>query len=103
MASLHCCAWGSFCRLLNFGDKVGKISVGMFLFIAMAIMVYPLVTYHWRASAIRRRDAGPYDDRLGPTVLCVFSSSLCRPSSTHSIQVQQSISIGETCGIHITN
>ncbi|KAF9513006.1 hypothetical protein BS47DRAFT_1344705 [Hydnum rufescens UP504] len=58
--------------LLNFGDKVGKISAGMFSFIAMAIMVYALATYHWRASAIRRRDAGPYDDRLGPTVLCVF-------------------------------
>ncbi|KAF9513255.1 hypothetical protein BS47DRAFT_1344503 [Hydnum rufescens UP504] len=58
--------------LLNFGDKVGKISAGMFSFIAMAIMVYALVTYHWRASAIRRRDTGPYDDRLGPTVLCVF-------------------------------
>ncbi|KAF9504588.1 hypothetical protein BS47DRAFT_660584 [Hydnum rufescens UP504] len=58
--------------LLNFGDKVGKISAGMFSFIAMAIMVYALVTHHCRASAIRRRDAGPYDDRFGLTVLCVF-------------------------------
>ncbi|KDQ15400.1 hypothetical protein BOTBODRAFT_65476 [Botryobasidium botryosum FD-172 SS1] len=58
--------------LLNFGDKVGKISAGMFSFVAMAIMIYALVTYHWRAAAIRRRDTGPYDDRLGPTMLCVF-------------------------------
>ena len=31
----------------------------------MAIMVYALVTYHWRASAIRNKGSGPYDDRLG--------------------------------------
>jgi hypothetical protein len=29
-----------------------------------------LITYHWRANAIRKRGSGPYDDRLGPTVLC---------------------------------
>ncbi|TIC15366.1 hypothetical protein E3Q14_00404 [Wallemia mellicola] len=57
--------------LLNFGDKVGKISAGMFSFVAMLIMVYALVTYHWRASAIRKRGTGPYDDRLGPTILCI--------------------------------
>lgn len=34
-------------------------------FVAMAIMVYALVTYHWRASAIRNKGSGPYDDRLG--------------------------------------
>lgn len=39
---------------------------------AMAIMVYALVTYHWRASAIRNRGSGPYDDRLGPTVLSIM-------------------------------
>lgn len=58
--------------LLNFGDKVGRLSAGLFTFIAMATMVYALVTYHWRASAIRRRGSGPYDDRFGPTVLCIF-------------------------------
>ncbi|KAF9512332.1 hypothetical protein BS47DRAFT_1284189, partial [Hydnum rufescens UP504] len=52
--------------LLNFGDKVRAAPRGMFSFIGMAIMVYALVTYHWRASAIRRRDAGPYDDHLDP-------------------------------------
>jgi len=35
-------------------------------------MVYALVTYHWRANAIRKRGTGPYDDRFGPTMLCVF-------------------------------
>jgi hypothetical protein len=26
---------------------------------------FSLVTYHWRANAIRKRGSGPYDDRLG--------------------------------------
>lgn len=33
---------------------------------AMAIMVYALYTYHWRAASIRRGGRGPYDDRFGP-------------------------------------
>ncbi|KAJ7068455.1 vacuolar transporter chaperone 1 [Mycena amicta] len=73
--------------LLNFGDNVGKVSAAMFSVIgeqniplfgpssspplAMGIMVYALYTYHWRASSIRRGGRGPYDDRLGPTVLCI--------------------------------
>ncbi|PWN25061.1 putative VTC1-protein controls Sec18p/NSF-dependent priming of snares and [Jaminaea rosea] len=58
--------------LLNFGDNVGRISAAMFSFVAMAIMVYALATYHWRAAAIRNRGSGPYDDRLGPTMLSVM-------------------------------
>jgi len=57
--------------LLNFGDKVGKISAAMFSVVAMAIMIYALYTYHWRAASIRRGGRGPYDDRLGPTILCI--------------------------------
>lgn len=33
---------------------------------AIAVMIYALVTYHWRAAAIAKRGSGPYDDRLGP-------------------------------------
>lgn len=58
--------------LLNFGDKIGRVSAGLFTFIAMLTMVYALVTYHWRAKAIRMRGTGPYDDRFGPTMLCIF-------------------------------
>lgn len=58
--------------LLNFGDTVGMISAGLFTLVAMGSMLYALVTYHWRAAAIRRRGSGPYDDRLGPTMLCLF-------------------------------
>jgi hypothetical protein len=36
----------------------------------MAIMIYALYTYHWRAASIRRGGRGPYDDRLGP--VCLF-------------------------------
>ncbi|KAI0251337.1 vacuolar transporter chaperone 1 [Lactifluus subvellereus] len=56
--------------LLNFGDKVGKISAAIFSFVAVGIMGYALYTYHWRASSIRKGGRGPYDDRLGPTILC---------------------------------
>jgi len=57
--------------LLNFGDKIGKISAAMFSLVAMAIMIYALYTYHWRAASIRRGGRGPYDDRVGPTILCI--------------------------------
>lgn len=58
--------------LLNFGDQVGRISAGLFTLVAMATMGYALITYHWRAVAIRKRGSGPYDDRFGPTMLCFF-------------------------------
>ena len=57
--------------LLNFGDKVGQISAGLFTFVAMAAMVYALFTFHWRAKSIRQRGQGGFDDRLGPTVLAI--------------------------------
>ncbi|KAH8999179.1 vacuolar transporter chaperone 1 [Lactarius hatsudake] len=56
--------------LLNFGDKVGKISAAVFSLVAVGIMGYALYTYHWRANSIRRGGRGPFDDRLGPTLLC---------------------------------
>lgn len=55
--------------LLNFGDKVGKISAGLFTLVAMMAMVYALFTFHWRAKSIRMRGQGGFDDRLGPTIL----------------------------------
>ncbi|KAH0843190.1 vacuolar transporter chaperone 1 [Fonsecaea monophora] len=57
--------------LLNFGDSVGRISAGLFTLVAMAAMIYALVTFHWRAKAIRVRGQGGFDDRIGPTVLAV--------------------------------
>ncbi|KAJ2340825.1 hypothetical protein GGH92_006090, partial [Coemansia sp. RSA 2673] len=57
--------------LLNFGDRTGKIAGAAFTLIAMFVMVYALVLFQWRAERIRQRDAGPYDDRTGPTFLVV--------------------------------
>jgi uncharacterized membrane protein YidH (DUF202 family) len=57
--------------LLNFGDKIGKISAGLFTLVAMMAMVYALFTFHWRAKSIRMRGQGGFDDRLGPTVLTI--------------------------------
>lgn len=33
---------------------------------AIAVMIYALWTYHWRAASIRKGGRGPYDDRIGP-------------------------------------
>ncbi|CAG8486095.1 102_t:CDS:2 [Paraglomus brasilianum] len=56
--------------LLNFGDKVGRVAAGMFTLVSMSVMLYALYMYHWRAQMIRRKEYGPYDDRVGPTFLC---------------------------------
>ncbi|CAG8518935.1 12074_t:CDS:2 [Ambispora gerdemannii] len=45
--------------LLNFGDRVGRISAGLFTFVAMVVMIYALVIYHWRADKIRKREGAP--------------------------------------------
>ncbi len=57
--------------LLNFGDRVGQISAGLFTLVALASMLYALVTFHWRAKSIRMRGQGGFDDRFGPTVLAI--------------------------------
>ncbi|RSH78074.1 GTPase regulator Nrf1 [Apiotrichum porosum] len=72
--------------LLNFGDKLysqrhsrtvvdmsqaGRISAALYTAIAVGVMIYALSVYQRRAKAIRERSGAPYDDRFGPTVLCV--------------------------------
>ncbi|KAK2737762.1 vacuolar transporter chaperone [Myotisia sp. PD_48] len=57
--------------LLNFGDRVGQISAALFTVVAMAAMMYALVTFHWRAQSIRKRGQSGFDDRYGPTVLAI--------------------------------
>ncbi|CAO3642199.1 unnamed protein product [Cunninghamella blakesleeana] len=58
--------------LLNFGDKIGQISALIFTIIAMFVMLYSLYTFHWRANKIRNRLNASYDDRFGPSMLCVL-------------------------------
>jgi uncharacterized membrane protein YidH (DUF202 family) len=55
--------------LLNFGDRVGQISGLLFTLVAMMFIIYALFLFQWRAHQIRNRHPGPYDDRVGPTVL----------------------------------
>ncbi|KAH8693284.1 putative vacuolar transporter chaperon Vtc1 [Talaromyces proteolyticus] len=57
--------------LLNFGDRIGRISAGLFTIIAMAAMIYALFTFHWRAQSIRKRGQSGFDDRFGPSLLAV--------------------------------
>ncbi|EGG05936.1 uncharacterized protein MELLADRAFT_36460 [Melampsora larici-populina 98AG31] len=63
--------------LLNFGDRVGQISAGIFTLVGhfgmtkISACFSALITFHWRAQAIRKRGSGNYDDRYGPTVLCI--------------------------------
>lgn len=57
--------------MLNFGDRIGQISAGLFTLIAMAAMIYALVAFHWRAKSIRLRGQSGFDDRYGPTVLAI--------------------------------
>lgn len=57
--------------LLNFGDRVSRMAAALFTVVAMGVMLYSLYTFLWRASKIRKREAAPYDDRVGPTVLCI--------------------------------
>ncbi|OKL58976.1 Vacuolar transporter chaperone 1 [Talaromyces atroroseus] len=57
--------------LLNFGDRIGRISAGLFTLIAMAAMIYALFTFHWRAQSIKKRGQSGFDDRFGPSVLAV--------------------------------
>ncbi|CZT24700.1 vacuolar transporter chaperone 1 [Ramularia collo-cygni] len=57
--------------LLNFGDRTGRIAAIMFTLVAVAAMLYALITFHWRAKSIRMRGQGGFDDRFGPTVLAI--------------------------------
>jgi hypothetical protein len=57
--------------MLNFGDRPAFISAFLFTGVAMATMIYALVTYHWRASSIRKKGQSGFDDRYGPTLLAI--------------------------------
>jgi len=58
--------------LLNFGDDVAIKAAFGFTFVAIALVVYAMGMFLWRAAMIRKRRAVRYDDRLGPTVLCLL-------------------------------
>lgn len=53
----------------------------------MAVMIYALYTYHWRAASIRRGGRGPYDDRVGPVSITIMSAML----STDQIPIDRPV------------
>lgn len=58
--------------LLNFSDKVGRISAVIFTVLSMSIMIYALVTYHDRANRVERNELGDFSDKYGPAVMTLF-------------------------------
>lgn len=56
--------------LLNFGDDIAIRAAFGFTFVAIAVVIYGMGMFLWRAAMIRKRRAVRYDDRLGPTILC---------------------------------
>ncbi|KAG5456134.1 MAG: hypothetical protein BJ554DRAFT_4211, partial [Olpidium bornovanus] len=53
--------------LINFGDRVGRISGLILTATAMGAMFYSVHQFLTRARNIRKRVEGPYDDRVGPS------------------------------------
>lgn len=57
--------------LVGLGNHTARISGYIFAVVSILFTIYALYLYHWRAAKIRQKDSGPYDDRVGPTVVVV--------------------------------
>ncbi|KAI8377431.1 VTC domain-containing protein [Radiomyces spectabilis] len=58
--------------LLNFSDRIGRISACLFTALSMGVMIYALYNYHDRSSRVERNEPGEYSDKYGPAVLTIF-------------------------------
>lgn len=56
--------------LFNTGDAVGKLSGVLYTLIALSTLIYGVGLYYRRRELIRARLAGPYEEMIGPTVIC---------------------------------
>ncbi|KAI7897871.1 VTC domain-containing protein [Cokeromyces recurvatus] len=56
--------------LFNAGDAVGKVSGVMYTLVSISTLIYGVGLYYRRRELIRNRAAGPYDETVGPTVIC---------------------------------
>jgi uncharacterized membrane protein YidH (DUF202 family) len=56
--------------LFNSGDTIGKICGIVYTLVSISILVYGVGLYYRRRELIRSRLAGPYDELIGPTVIC---------------------------------
>lgn len=57
--------------LVGLGDQRAKIIGYVFGTVSILFTSYALYLYQWRATRIRARDPGPYDDRIGPVVVVI--------------------------------
>lgn len=56
--------------LFNSGDSIGKICGIVYTLVSISILFYGVGLYYRRRELIRSRLAGPYDELIGPTVIC---------------------------------
>lgn len=71
-------AWMSFGTLIstfslalfNAGDSVGKLSGIVYSLVSISTLLYGMGLYYRRRELIYNRAAGPYDELVGPTVIC---------------------------------
>jgi uncharacterized membrane protein YidH (DUF202 family) len=56
--------------LFNSGDSVGKICGVLYTLVALSTLIYGVGLYYRRRELIRARLPGPYDEMIGPTVIC---------------------------------
>ncbi|ANB13353.1 Vtc4p [Sugiyamaella lignohabitans] len=57
--------------LLNYGNALAvEAAVGFFV-VAIGTILYAIVLYLWRVKQVRNKTAARYDDRVGPTIICV--------------------------------
>jgi uncharacterized membrane protein YidH (DUF202 family) len=66
---------GASIAILAFADTnnyVSQVYGVVLLPVAIAFIVYSMVQYQRRAYMIRNRLPGPYEDTVGPTVLCIM-------------------------------
>jgi uncharacterized membrane protein YidH (DUF202 family) len=57
--------------LFNAGDAVGKISGVVYCLVSISTLIYGMGLYYRRRELIRQRAAGPYDEMMGPTAICI--------------------------------
>ncbi|KAF1802538.1 VTC domain-containing protein [Mucor lusitanicus] len=56
--------------LFNSGDAVGKLSGIVYTLVSVSTLMYGMGLYYRRRELIHNRAAGPYDELVGPTVIC---------------------------------
>ncbi|KAI8988025.1 VTC domain-containing protein [Mycotypha africana] len=65
--------------LLNFSDKIGRLSASIFTALSMSVMIYALYHYHNRVSRVNKNELGDFSDKYGPavlTLLVIFAISI---------------------------